>query len=144
MTDTAGAPPWMAAWLATQRDFAAIANGLPLADQYRRLFAAPEPPAAMSGAEISAPAVLRYREALQRFGELLSAIASDAGRRLASALADDGSDAPPITSLRELHALWIECGEAAWSAAAHGEEFAAAQAHWLVALIELRAAGVAR
>ena len=36
-----------------------------------------------------------------------------------------GPEAPPITTLRELHALWIDCGEAAYAAAAHREEFAA-------------------
>ena len=50
-----------------------------------------------------------------------------------------GPQAPPITSLRELHALWIECGEAAYGEAARREEFAAAQAELLMALVELRA-----
>ena len=55
------------------------------------------------------------------------------------ALAATGPEAQPITSLRELHALWVECGEAAYSQAAHREEFAAAQAELLSALVELRA-----
>jgi hypothetical protein len=42
--------------------------------------------------------------------------------------------------LRELHELWIECGEAAYAAAAHGEEFSAAQAELLAAMIEMHAA----
>ncbi len=50
-----------------------------------------------------------------------------------------GPDAPPITSLRELQALWIECGEAAYAEAARREEFASAQAELLMALVELRA-----
>jgi hypothetical protein len=147
----------MAGWLATKRDLAALAAAwagptgqvsaaawqLPLAEQYRRLFAPPEPPAVMAGAEAATAAALRYREAADRFGEHLSAVAHDAGRRLASALADSGPHAPPITTLRELHALWVECGDAAWSAAAYGEAFAAAQAELLVALVELRATGTA-
>ncbi len=63
----------------------------------------------------------------------------DAGRRLAEALAASGPDAPPITSLRELQALWIDCGEAAYAEAARREEFALAQAELLMALVELRA-----
>ena len=113
-----------------------------LAAGYQRLFApagfaAPAPaatPAAGSGA-----AWARYQRAAARSAELASAIALDASRRLAEALAQSGPQAPPITSLRELHALWIECGEAAYGEAARREEFAAAQAELLMALVELRA-----
>ena len=101
------------------------------------VFAAPFPaasPAAGSGA-----AWARYQRAAARSAELASAIALDASRRLAEALAQSGPQAPPITSLRELHALWIECGEAAYGEAARREEFAAAQAELLMALVELRA-----
>ena len=42
-------------------------------------------------------------------------------------------------NLRELHSLWIDCGEAAYAAAAHRDEFAAAQAELLAAFVELRA-----
>ena len=69
----------------------------------------------------------------------MSAIALEASRRFAAALAQTGPQAPPITSLRELQALWIECGEAAYGEAARREEFAAAQAEMLMALVELRA-----
>lgn len=113
-----------------------------LAASYQRLFApsgfaAPAPaatPAAGSGA-----AWERYQRAAARSAELASAIALDASRRLAGALAQSGPQAPPITSLRELHALWIDCGEAAYGEAARREEFAAAQAELLMALVELRA-----
>jgi hypothetical protein len=49
-----------------------------------------------------------------------------------------------VTTLRELHALWIDCGEAAWAAAAHGEEFAEAQAELLAAHVELAAMAAPR
>jgi hypothetical protein len=159
MTDPAGIPPWMSAWLATQRDYAALAAaaaaptiGMPTADamvvplieQYRRLFAPPPLPAASPYAAAAGAAALRYREAAERYGQLVSEAAIDAGRRLAAALAETGPGAPPITSLRELHALWIECGEAAWSEVAHREDFAAAQAELLGAFALLRASGPAR
>src|SRR5688500_10875969 len=82
---------------------------------------------------------VRYQRATMRSAELASAIALEAGRRFAEALAQSGPQAPPITSLRELHALWIECGEAAYGEAARRDEFAAAQAELVMALVELRA-----
>ena len=88
----------------------------------------------------SGAAFERYQRAAARSTELAASIAHDASRRLAEALAASGPEAPPITSLRELHALWIECGEAAYAEAARREEFAMAQAELLMALVELRAA----
>ena len=113
-----------------------------LAAGYQRLFApagfaAAAPPAAAAAGSRAAWA--RYQRAAARSVELVSTIALDASRRLAEALAQSGPEAPPITSLRELHALWIECGEAAYGEAARREEFAAAQAELLMALVELRA-----
>jgi hypothetical protein len=64
-------------------------------------------------------------------------IAADASRRLTMALADENPAATPVTSLRELHDLWVECGEAAWAAAVHQDSYAAVQAEWLAALVEL-------
>jgi hypothetical protein len=115
-----------------------------LAAHYQGLFAAaaPAPPMAAAGAAAGA-AWVRYQEAAARSGMLFAAIAQDASRRLAQALAASGPDAPPITSLRQLHALWIECGEAAYHAAAHREDFAEAQAALVGALAEL-AAGMPR
>jgi polyhydroxyalkanoate synthesis regulator phasin len=43
-----------------------------------------------------------------------------------------------VTSLRQLHDLWVECGEQAYAAAAHRDDFAAAQAELLAAAIEWR------
>jgi hypothetical protein len=113
-----------------------------LAAGYQRLFA----PAGFATPAAAAPATAgsraawaRYQRAAARSAELASAIALDASRRLAEALAQSGPQAPPITSLRELHALWIECGEAAYGEAARREEFAAAQAELLMAVVELRA-----
>lgn len=109
-----------------------------LAAGYRRLL---EPGSLSSAAPApgGGEAFARYQRAAARSAELASAIALAASRRFAEALSQSGPDAPPITSLRELHALWIDCGEAAYGEAARREEFAAAQAELLMALVELRA-----
>jgi hypothetical protein len=113
-----------------------------LASGYHHLFA----PAALPGATPAAiPAAgseaawARYQRATARSTELASATALEAGRRLAESLSRSGPEAPPITTLRELHALWIECGEAAYAEAARREDFAAAQAELVMALVELSA-----
>ena len=155
MTDGPGVLPFMAAWLQGQQAFAQLAgHGLAaqsmgagterfFADQYRQLFALP-------GLHLAAPAdaapgsmLVRYQQAAERFARLLNEAAIDAARRLGEALADSGPAAAPITSLRELHGLWIDCGEAAWSAVAHREVFAAAHAELFSALVALRAAAPA-
>ena len=100
------------------------------------------PPGLLPAKPAAAPdgaAWQRLQQAAERYARLALAIASDAGRRLVAALSAGDAAAPPVTSVRELHALWIECGEAAWAAAAHGEEFAAAQAELLAAQVELAA-----
>lgn len=118
-------------------DFGAIQQSLVAG--YQRLFApgglAAATPPAGTGAVFE-----RYQRAAARSSELAASIAHDASRRLAAALTASGPEALPITSLRELHALWIECGEAAYAEAARREEFATAQAELLMALVELRAA----
>lgn len=81
---------------------------------------------------------LRWQRASARVGELLSAVATDAAEKLIAALAGADAPGPPITSLRQLHDLWVECGERAFSVVAHGEEFAAAQAELLSAMVEMR------
>ncbi len=118
-----------------QPDVAAL--GQSLVAGYQRLFAPPSPAAASTG---SGAAQLRYQRAAARSAELAASIASEAARRFSLALAATGPEAPPITSLRELHTLWIECGESAYGEAAHGEEFAAVQAELIMALVELGAA----
>ncbi len=85
-----------------------------------------------------AAAGARCQAAAQRFAGQVVAIATDAFRRLSTELATTDATAAPITSLRELHELWIECGEAAYAAAAHGDDFAEAQAELLAAFVELR------
>jgi hypothetical protein len=118
----------------------------PLLESYRRLFQPSGfavPPAALATASPGAKAgatLVRYQQAWERCSRVASAIAVDANRRLSAALAENGPATPPITSLRDLHALWIECGEAAYAQAAHTEEFAAAQAELLGSLVELKAA----
>lgn len=79
----------------------------------------------------------RWQSALQRAGQQTAAIAQDAFQRFSAALASTDAALPPITRLRELHELWIECGEAAYAAAAHREAFADTQAELLAAFVEL-------
>lgn len=93
------------------------------------------PPRAAAGA-----AGQRLVRAGERLASLGADIASDAFARLSSRLADEApGGAPPITSLAALHALWVECGDAAWQAGAGREEFAEAQAEYLSALAALGA-----
>lgn len=141
-----GLPRAAAAWLQAQQAFLqlagsgwasqATAGGMQrlFADQYRALFVLPGLPLAPADAAAPGPWLARYQQAAERFSRLLNEIAIDAAERLAAALSDAGPPAAPITTLRELHDLWIECGETAWSAAAHREEFAAALAELLAAL----------
>jgi hypothetical protein len=156
MNESLGAPPFMAAWLEAQQALARLAgtalatnpaaSAAPqsFAESFRLLFASPGFPAAGAGSAAPDASLRRYQQAAERVGQLLSDAATDAARRLGAALAADGPDAAPITSLRELQALWIDCGEAAWSSAAHREEFAEAQAELLAAWVALRVAGQAR
>src|SRR5262245_24347759 len=115
------------------------AMSAPLVARYQKLFTPPGlEPAMPEGGAGGAP-WLRMQQAQERYARLALAIATDAGGRLVAALSASGPAAPPVTTLRELHALWIECGEAAWAAAAHREEFAEAQAELLAAHVELAA-----
>lgn len=102
-----------------------------LAGRYRHLL--------MPGAA-SHPSAGAVPERLQRASAAMlrqaQAIAADAQRRLVDALAEKGPAATPVTTLRELFELWVECGEAAWASAAHHDDFAADQAEWLAALVE--------
>jgi len=122
---------------AGQSNFDAL--GKPLIERYQRLFMPPGLGATGGPPAQAGAAFLRYQQAMERFAKQANAIAVNAGERLAAALAQTGPAAPPITTLRELHSLWIECGDAAYAAAAHGDEFADAQAELVAACIELRA-----
>jgi hypothetical protein len=144
--------PWMSSWIDLQRQWIEAAARLPgasdeamraiFADRYRQLFtpelahfvATPDPLRA------GAAAMTRWQAATQRFGLQIAAIANDASLRLIAQLRSDDAGLPPVTSLRQLHALWIDCGEAAYAAAAHGDEFAAALAELLDAWVELQGA----
>ena len=144
--------PWMTAWIDLQRQWAEAAARVPgasheamralFADRYQQVFT----PEFARIAPLSDPlhadaaAVSRWQAALQRFGLQIAAIADDASRRLSAELLSDDAGSPPVTSLRLLHALWIECGEAAYAAAAHRDEYAIAQAELLGAWVELQAA----
>jgi len=109
----------------------------PLTAAYQQLFASAGAPA-MDAGEAGPAAIARWQRATLRFSTLTGAIANDAWARLARALSEDSAGGAPITSLAALHRLWIECGEAAWQAAAHGEDFAEAQAECLAALASLK------
>ncbi|MGQ0430261.1 MAG: poly(R)-hydroxyalkanoic acid synthase subunit PhaE [Gammaproteobacteria bacterium] len=108
------------------------------AESYLRLLA-PAAPFDLAGAGIAPglPAAgARCQRALQALAMQAATIATDAARRLAAALSRDDPAALPVTSLRELHNLWVDCGEEAWAAAVHQDAYAAAQAEWLAALVE--------
>lgn len=111
-----------------------------LAEQYRRMIS-PAMPSQMTAAN-AMPALAEALTRCQRAGQALaaqsSAIGADAARRLVAELSRTDAAAAPITTLAALHELWIECGEAAWAAAVHQDDYAAAQAEWLAALIELQ------
>lgn len=83
-------------------------------------------------------AMVRCQRATQRFNELIARIAAQAVEGLNAALSATDASQPPITSLRQLHDLWVECGERAYADSAHGDEFASVQAERLAATIELR------
>jgi class III poly(R)-hydroxyalkanoic acid synthase PhaE subunit len=123
----------------------APASGLdPLRDALKEKFARQYLPAfgplqgqQQAGERLMA-ATLRWQRATVRLGELLAAVAADAVEQLIAALTATDSSAPPITSVRQLHDLSVECGERAYGAAAHGEDYAAAQAELLMAMVEMR------
>lgn len=155
MNAPTGLPPFMAAWLEAQQALSRLAEAAlatnpatsaappSFAESYRLLFALPGFPTAAANTAAPDATLRRYQQAAKRVGKLLNDAAADAGRRLGTALDAVGPEAPPITSLRELQTLWIDCGEAAWSVAAHREEFAQAQAELLSAWVALRTAGQA-
>ena len=64
-----------------------------------------------------------WASALEGWSQILAGIATDTANRFAAALAGR----PPAT-LRATFDLWIDCAEAAYQAAAHGDSFLAAQA----------------
>ncbi|MGQ0429098.1 MAG: poly(R)-hydroxyalkanoic acid synthase subunit PhaE [Gammaproteobacteria bacterium] len=117
---------------------AAAAMQAAFADSYRRLLmpAAPFDPAGMAAAPAMAAAAMRCQRAMQALATEAGAIANDASRRLVLELSREDRDAEPVASLRALHELWVECGEAAWASAVHQDSYAAAQAEWLAALVE--------
>ena len=128
-------PPWLAAF---QQSLLASGSFDPaaLAASYQQLFMPAAPvPNAMPGTA----AALRLQRASQAFAALAAGAAADAALRFQAALASTDPALPKITTLRALHALWIDCGEAAHAAAAHAPAWAEAQAELLNALVELRA-----
>lgn len=84
-------------------------------------------------------ATLQYQQALGRFGELLSRVSGDAVSRLARRVARRVQSEEPIGSLRAMYDLWVDAGEEAYAAAAHGPEFARAQGELNDALMALKA-----
>lgn len=110
---------------------------VPLVGAYQQLFTPPGP-GPLDLATAGGDAFLRWQRASERYAALVAGIANDAFGRLVRALGATGPGAAPITTLAELHALWIDSGEAAWADAAHREEFAEAQAELLAALASLK------
>ena len=140
---TADPLSWLAAFqqalAATGGPFAAFPQARPgdfdpaaLAAGYQSLFM---PAAPVAKPPPGTAAALRLQRASLAFGELAARAAADAAARFQAALGSTDPALPKITTLRALHALWIECGEAAHAAAAHAPAWAAAQAELLNALV---------
>lgn len=83
-------------------------------------------------------AALKYQQALGRFGELLTRVSGDAVGRLAKRVSRRVQSKEPIGSMRAMYDLWVDAGEEAYAAAAHGPEFAKAQGELNDALMELK------
>jgi hypothetical protein len=133
---TAFTPPLASPGLASE------AWRAPLLAAYQQAFSAPGLGSAWPGASPSMAGAdwARWAKAGERLAALTSRIAGDAFERLSRDLADDSPGVAPISTLAGLHALWVECGDAAWLAGARREDFAEAQAEWLSALAALRRA----
>lgn len=82
-------------------------------------------------------ATLRWQRAAARIGELQAVIAADAVEKLAAALSGPDASGSPVTTLRGLHELWVDCGERAYAKVAHGDDYAAAQAELLMSMVEM-------
>jgi len=91
------------------------------------------------GIERLGRAAWQYQQALGRFGELLARVSGDAVERLTRRISKRATSDAPIGSFRAMYDLWVESGEEAFAAAAHGAEFAKAQADLNDALMELKA-----
>lgn len=142
-------PPWLAAFqqalAATGGQFTSFAQasaaGLDpaaIAAGYQQLFM-PAAPIAGPPPGTATAAALRLQRATQAFGDLAARAAVDAATRFQATLNSTDPTLPKITTLRSLHALWIDCGEAAHAAAAHAPAWAAAQSELLNALVAWRA-----
>ncbi len=151
MTDSPPLPAWVSDWLVAQaRDWQALlqsaaapgSNAAPIIERYRQLFLPQSAQAALAGmpGAGAGAAWQRWQGAMSSAGALATAIGIDAYARFTAALASTDPAAQPITTLAELHDLWVDCGEAAYAEVAHSRPFAAAQAELLSAFVELRAA----
>ena len=81
---------------------------------------------------------LRYQQALANFSQLLGKVSGEAVERLAKRVAKRAQSNQPIDSFRAMYDLWVESGEEAFAAAAHGADFARAQSELNDALMELK------
>ncbi len=120
---------------AGETDFGGLRGSL--VKRYQRLFMPVTAPLEVAANPLLSGTATRCQQATERFSRHAAAIAINAFERLSASLAAKDPAAPRITSLRELYELWIECGEAAYSDAAHGEDFAEAQGELLASFIEL-------
>ena len=83
-------------------------------------------------------AALRFQQALANFSQLLGKVSGEAVERLAKRVAKRAQSNQPIDSFRAMYDLWVESGEEAFAAAAHGADFARAQSELNDALMELK------
>lgn len=143
-------PPWLSGWIEIQRELL-NRSAMPrtpadleslrtlIVDHYRNCLTPEFTRAAAQAPPPGGPENwLRWQAATQRYGAQIAAIAADAFRRFAASLTADDATLPPITTLRQLFELWVDCGEEAYAAAAHEATFADAQAELLMAFVELR------
>ncbi|GGO75924.1 hypothetical protein GCM10011348_01900 [Marinobacterium nitratireducens] len=79
--------------------------------------------------------LLDYQEALHRYTAQYGSINQLAGKRLLQALRDSDND---LDSVGELHALWVDCYEAAYAEAAFTSEYQTAHGQVSNALMKLR------
>jgi len=74
------------------------------------------------------------------FSQLLTKVSAEAVERLAKRVTRRAQSNEPIGSFRAMYDLWVDSGEEAFAAAAHGADFAKAQSELNDALMALKSA----
>ncbi|MEJ2760371.1 MAG: poly(R)-hydroxyalkanoic acid synthase subunit PhaE [Gammaproteobacteria bacterium] len=79
-----------------------------------------------------------YQEHCRHYCRVFHRLGSEALDRLEQRIRKRGSEEKPITSLRELYALWIDCNEEVYAEFAAGEEYAVLYADLVSSLMAFR------